>query len=278
MKKGGLTGLGFATCATLIMITPARAQNPPPSTAASRWQIDYGEYRCRLSRRFGEAAPVDLAIRIDPGLETADLIVVNPAWPRSPALPSRVRVVLSPSGSSYDAAARSAPVPSAQHRFMRVSEIDREFLERLSGSNRLVIEGDGRELLSLDLPQAAQATRALRTCQDDLVRGWGIDTVFAASVRRRPVPIGQTASSMGSVDPITGPEASQSSFLVIRYTVGITGRITNCEVVRETGHTGHGPAVCSRARQDARFEPAIGADNQPVPYQLVQTVALIRRP
>lgn len=278
MKKGRLTGFGCAICAIVAVIDPARAQDPSPPPAAYRWQIDYGEYRCRLSRRFGDTAPVDLVIRMDPGLETADLIVVNPAWPSASALPSRVRVVLSPSGSSFEAAAQSAPVPSSQHRFMRVLEIGREFFESFSGSNRLMIEGDGRELLSLDLAQTTQAARALRTCQEQLIRGWGIDTVAAASVTRRPIPLGQTALFMRSVDPITGPDASQSSFLVIRYTVAINGRITNCEVVRESGGTGHGPAVCSRARQDARFEPAIGADNQPVPFQLVQTVALVRRP
>lgn len=278
MKTSALKRLGFAFCASLGLAGPAPAQVSSSATAASRWEVDYGEYRCALSRRFGQDTPVNLSIRIVPGLETAELIVVDPGWPRSTSLPSRVRVVLGPSESSFEGTAQSAPVPSAQHRFMRVSEISRGFFESLRGSNRLVIEGDGHRLLSIDLTQSAQATQALRACHDDLIRGWGIDPVVAAAVSRRPVPLGRTALFVGSSDPITGPEAAQSSFLIIRYTVAVNGRISACEVVRETGRTGLGPMYCNRARQDARFEPAIGPDNQPVPFQLVQTIALVRRP
>lgn len=260
------------------MTSASLAAQATPETAASQWQIDYGEYRCTLSRSFGEAAPISLGIRMVPGDESADLIIVNPAWRREAALPERVEVVFRPSGMRLGAPARNGPVPSAQHRFMRVSAVDGSFFGQFASAGGMSLEGAGRELLSVELTQTEPALRALRACHDDLMRGWGVDPSVMAGLRQRPEPLGRTAEMMASEEPMSAQDTASSFFVIIRYTVGADGRVRACDVVRSGGHPQTAEMLCRRVRSEARYRPAIGPDGQPVDVQLIQTTSLLRRP
>ncbi len=261
---------------------PLAAQGDPTSVAqaatSDQWQIDYGEYRCTLSRSFGEAAPISVGIRMVPGDENADLIIVNPAWARETPLPQRVEVVFRPSGARFGARALSGPAPSTGHRFMRVSAVDRSFFEEFAGAAGMSLEGWGGELLSVDLTETESALRALRACHDDLMRSWGVDPSVIAGVRQRPEPLGRTAAMMASEEPLSAQDTPSSFFVIIRYTVGTDGRVRACDVVRTGGYPQAAGMLCQRARSEARYRPAIGSDGQPVAVQFIQTTTLLRRP
>jgi hypothetical protein len=273
MKWWGLAG----AISVLFAATLVEAAEQSEAAQPSRWQVDYGESRCTLSRVFGDNAPISLGIRISPGNEAADLIVVNPAWSRGDRLPERVEVVLQPSGARLPAAfARSSPVPSARHQFLRLSGVDRRFFDLFATATGLSLEGSGRELVSVPLSQTRGALTALRTCHDDLMRAWGVDPAVVASLQRWPMPLGDTDRMMSSDEDMTEGD-STAFFAIIRYTIGTNGRVGACDLVWSGGDQSIGDVLCQRARRGARYEPAIGADGQPVAVQFIQTMTIVRR-
>jgi TonB family protein len=277
----GWTPKLLSAAVTVAVVASVAAPLQPASGQEDRgrqWQIDYGEYRCTLSRLFGQTAPLTLAIRIVPGEETADLIIINPAWPRGGRWPEGVQIVFQPSGARLSGEARSGEVPSSRHRFMRISDVERGFFDQLASARSLSIEGEGRELVSVELDQIGAGLTALRNCHNDLMRGWGVDPTVIAGLSRRPVPIGRTRTMMASHEPLAARDSESSVFVIIRFTVDPNGRVVACQVVRSGGADEAARMVCRRAERDARYEPALGADGRPVAVQLIQTMPIVRRP
>lgn len=108
------------------------------------------------------------------------------------------------------------------------------------------------------------------------MRGWGIDPAATANLRRAPIPLRDTDRMMGSEEDMTAGD-STAAFVVIRYTIGTNGRVGDCEIVRSGGNEAGARMLCQRARRDARYEPALGADGQPFAVQRIQTMTIVRR-
>lgn len=264
--------------AACLLALSSSASGQAGQSARQQWQVDYGEFRCTLSRRFGEPAPITLGVKVSPSDGTIDLVAMNPAWLAEDDLPDQVEVVVRPSELRFSARARSGSVRSGGHRFMRMSRIDPAFLASLETASALSLEANGRELMAVEVTGGASAVRALRTCHNHLLRRWGVDTALLEGLRRPPTPLGDTARSMESDEPLDPGTRGLVGFIVVRFTIGTSGRISTCDIVRSSGSMDADQAVCSLIRRTARYEPALGPDGQPVAVQLVQTFNIVRRP
>lgn len=263
----------IAMLAALLLAPDARAAQADPAAGQARWEVDYGDRQCRLSRTTGGADPVVLSFRLDYMGENMGAVLIDPSWTLETSLTRRVDIVLHPGGerSSHDAS--DDRVPNRGYRFMRIDGLDASLLDRMARSEALSLEAGGRELVRLDLPEAHRAVRALRDCNDDLLRGWNVDVEQLRAVRERP----RMTRPLVTHDDYPGDALRRgvSGEVVIRFTVGVNGRVTDCTVLQSSGDDGLDRGTCALARQKGRYSPAIGADGAPVPFPMVMPIRWI---
>ena len=82
-------------------------------------------------------------------------------------------------------------------------------------------------------------------------------------------PARQIAGSISNEDyPRAAFNADQQGLTSFRFTVGVTGRLTDCAITRSSGHRALDEATCRLALERFRFRPATDRRGRPVPVTL----------
>lgn len=249
----GWTLLGAASA-------PAAAPDPIP---ADRWIVNWGEQGCYLMRRTERWPTAIFLLRTVPGSRRWDVVLIGSAWtrgstiswqPSGEALPRHSHVERTTAG---DALVIYARPPS--------------FLETVAAAQSIRVERNGRILLEIPFPEAAQAVAALRQCEIGVLRDWGIDPVAYAAIR--VPPRGDIAAVVSDAD--YPPEAVRAGFsgrTVVRLIIDADGRVSDCATVASSGHAILDTRTCEIYRRRLRLTPATGADGTPTAAALVTTL------
>jgi TonB family protein len=244
----------------------ARTQTP---TQVSRWVADWGERRCAIIRSTAGERPSTLSIRVIPGQRSPELLLVDPSWTRDPFFGERgLTIVLSPSAEQVSVRAIVAPLGANGPRMLQMDDLGDGFLDRMARSSVLTIRIGARRLAEIPIPQAAAATRALRDCNDALLRNWRVDPVAMAALQRLPRPAVQHGELRWINDRDYPPDALRagiSGMVTYRFTVEVGGRVSDCTTVVSSGNLSLDNKACQVLLERGRFEPALGTDGRPVP-------------
>lgn len=257
----------LATAAGHAGLAPAHAAEPARvAVPVNSWNVDYGTRRCSLGRRLGgEESPV-LILTSNMGRDEPELILLRGGEQALPDLPDRIDVVLSPSneretvrvyGRGDDADAVS------------LSGLREGYFDRFAAARNVRFEAGDRVIVDLPIPSADEAVAALRACNDDLLRSWGIDPAVQASWQRPPRHV---SGSISNDDyPAAARRARHTGTVVVRYAVGTDGKVNDCVLLVSSSSRHLDSATCYLVRR-WRFEPAIDAEGRPVSALRVQTV------
>jgi TonB family protein len=110
-----------------------------------------------------------------------------------------------------------------------------------------------------------KAFAALRTCTDDLVRSWGLDSQQQSHLSRYPQPLGEPRLWVRSEDyPTAMLSASKQGLVNFRLAVDAQGAATSCEIQRSIGDKAFDLAACTALKRSAHFTPATDAKGRPV--------------
>lgn len=183
-------------------------------------------------------------------------------------------VVLLPSGTRIDAKVFPLSGPFRRVRGLSLYQLEPGFLEALSSATGVIVEVEGRKIVEVAVPGAAAAVKMLRTCNDSLLEAMGVDPNLLASLRKRPVPVGGNVAQWVSHDdyPAEALRRRASGTSVVRLTIGTDGRVRNCAVAATSGDASLDRTTCSILLRRGRFEPAIGADGDPVEAPVVTSL------
>lgn len=261
--------ISTATMLALAQTETALAQRAAQvPVQGNQWIVDYGDYRCTLGRRFSDARSPLFVLSSYLGRDEPEIVIVRDGTEPLPDLPRRVGIVLTPGDRREEA--RTAGYQTERGRAIRIEGIAEGFFDRFSTAETVTIETGGREALTLRTPGARRAIEALRACNDDLLRSWGVDVAARASYTRQAKIIG---GSINSNDyPAAALRANQSGIVVARMRVGPDGRAGECVVVRSSRSEPLDAATCALATSRFRFEPALDAQGAPVTETYIQTV------
>jgi TonB family protein len=213
-------------------------------------------------------SPLTLGIRIIPGQRSPELLLVDPAWRQDPFLGERnVTIVLLPSRERVSPSALIARLEANGPRMLQAEGLGENFLDHFAQSATLRIQYGEQQLAEIPIPQAAAAARALRGCNDALLRAWGVDPVAMAALQRLPRPSGLNGE-IGWITARDYPDdairAGASGTVTYRFTVEIDGRVTDCTPVVSSGNGSLDRTACRLLLERGRFEPALGPDGRPV--------------
>jgi len=267
---GRRIGAGAIVAAALLGgASSAQAQagaQPRLQVQPGKWNVDYGKVRCSLSRRLGGPQSPVLILTSYLGRDEPEIILMRDGNEALPALPAKVEVVLGPSETVAQGAVRSRRVQAGS--VVSIQELGEGFIERVAASQTIRVQARGRRLAELRTPGAAAAVQALKTCNDDLLRSWGVDP--DAQVTRKARQIGGGISDRDYPGVLIA--AREKGPVVARFTVDATGRVTQCGPVVSSGFPRLDGLTCDLITRRFLYEPALGPDGQPIASITVRTV------
>ena len=268
-------GLGFTS-------TPARAE-AVVLEPASRWNVDFGEKSCRLTRFFG--AP-----------ETPYVLVIDQYWPDqyfglSVAGPhydgfgakedislsffdGQTPIAAQPQPGVIDGfgaalffkrvgiATEDQPVPGPQPVITRFPALDTE----MAGKAEFVALGGDDAEIRLATGPLGDVFKVLNQCAGDLAASWGIDLERHRSATRMPLWLNEERMArtfLHSALPFDRIPSGSRGLIRLRVTVDEAGRIGDCTIIDAPDIALVERPLC-RAMQKARFDPALDAEGKPM--------------
>ena len=256
--------LAFAAAVGGLCASPAAAQRL--SVEAGKWNVDYGNIRCSLARRFGGPQSPVLILTSYLGRDEPEFILMRDGSEALPPLPQRVDVVLSPGGEVARGVVRTRRVQAGQ--VASVQELGEGFIDRFAQAQQVRLQSGGRVISDVQIPGAGAAVAALKACNDDLLRSWGIDPDVELTQRPRLVRGEITHSDYPSALVSAGTQGT----VVTRFMVGPTGQVTSCSPVVSSGHQELDAVTCALISERYRYNPALDRDGRPTATMLIQTV------
>lgn len=253
----------IALAAFLLVPPPAAAQTPPAPAATPRaapvWQMDWGDHFCTLIRLPTDDVPFILAVRTVPGSLTANIRVMRRGAGDLPAVPDTI--VLLPGPVEFPVGGGMQALRSGA-QVLSVAPLPDDFWAALERSEALELRLGDQVLQRFGLPSAAAAAGALRQCVSDALREWGIDEAALRALRKLPRSINNLGLRSESY-PREAMEDGVSGQLVMRLTIALDGRATDCRVVATSATASLDQTACRVALRHGRFEPALDSAGQP---------------
>jgi len=240
------------------------AQTPAAPAAPGGWEINWGDQHCMLIRNSAGPGSKAFVLRRVPGSGPTDLITIDPSAPNEPSRSQReLSILLTPSsGERIDGRViRSGRLPSGNVAIeMNGGE---DLLDQFASSTAIEVAAGGQSYFRMSYPAPAQALAALRECEDDALRGWGIDSALIAGVRTRPRLTSRELITSRDY-PVEAARAHQEGTVLTRMIINTEGRVEDCGIVTSSGIALLDERSCTLAQNRGRFRPARGADGQPI--------------
>lgn len=250
--------MGLLISLLLGASTPAETQVP-----VGRWIVHADEQQCSLLRRSAGAKPVTFAIRVTPGADDAELLVI------AETISSRElrdvkdsKLIVTPQRAQLPGEIHSEQL--AGGNALVLAALRDEVVPALSAGSGLDIRQREKQLASMALPGVPAALQALKRCEESALVEWGVDLAARPLLRKPARPVRRLASLLNDNDyPQSAVRANESGNSVVRMTVGPDGRVADCVTVASSGSNMLDSATCSLFARRARFSPALAADGRP---------------
>ena len=237
----------------------------PSAESTARWEVDYGETKCRLIRHFGSGSDGGrLEIARDWSFGGYSWMLVGGSLPVYSASTS-VTVALSPSLATHRFQTNPYMFDLRSARGVGWSDTDNKLVAALRSNQQITVTGAKKLNVTIGLPNAPNALKALEACDDDLVAGWGFDAsqqrLLSVPVKPSNYPGRWVTNDDYPRDDFVRKNEGMTTFLL---GVGTDGAVTGCRVVGSSGFPSLDKRTCELLLARAVFEPAKDRGGQPV--------------
>ncbi|HSI16422.1 MAG TPA: energy transducer TonB [Sphingomonas sp.] len=252
----------------LSLLLLAAAADPVALPPAGKWQVEYADMMCLLSRDYG-AGPDKrtLALRVSPTNVRREITLIAPGTAMSDR--GVASITLPPDGHAVTGTYWRTPLPGAAGNAASTFFADGT-LDNLDKASAIDIRLDD-EHRTLAVPGIAGALTALSRCQDDLLKSWGIDP---AEPQREAVHVtGNPARFFGvTAYPPAAIAAHAQGRVVSVAGVDKRGGVTSCTVVVSSGNKALDDGTCRIIREQVHLIPARDKDGNAIASHYVLPV------
>jgi len=234
------------------MISALLAAAPTALPPTGPWRVDYAPDICVMSRDFGaNANTVTIGFRPTPMGSGTEMLAIWSGEHKT-VHDGAATVQLD---SASPVTARYARWTLPDNRQMAIIEIaDATSIGGLDKASTLSVKLGDSPAWTLSLAAVAKAVAALNTCNDDLLKSWGVDK--AESARLSQPPRANPARYFGPDSyPYAALRVGAQGRVIVAVTIGIDGRISDCRVVSSSGNKALDDGTCDVART-IRYTPA----------------------
>jgi TonB family protein len=161
----------------------------------------------------------------------------------------------------FDGEVKTAQLPGG--RFVSRISVDSEFLNALSPATELIIATRYGEPLAFHLTGSDTATAALKACEGDLLKSWGVDPArFIALIPPGKPGFVDLSQYIGGDDYPRAANGANGEVLAL-LTIGLDGKITGCRTIESSGNDALDQRTCEIARR-IHYSVALDQDKKPV--------------
>jgi hypothetical protein len=256
---------------TFALLLLAAMADPAPLPPAGKWQVEYAESMCVLSRDYGAGADkVTLALRPWPMSNETEVVVVT--QDKAPVVTDgHAEITLLPAGHSTKGSFARFDMPKGAPGRIAMLHFDEGALDGLESATAITVRLGSKEVLSGAIPGIAGAMRALASCQKDLLKSWGVDPDERAKLSR--LPRGNPARFFGpSVYPPLAVANHLQGRTVAVVSITADGRVDGCAVAATSGALVLDQATCNVLKASGRFLPALDLAGKPAASHFVVPV------
>lgn len=246
----------------IVMLTALALAADSPLPPTSRWVLA-PTGQCTLSRDYDSPAmPLTVGFRAYPLGKYSDFVVVVPKT----AVPVGMTAAITVAIGSLEPTPPSRAFATADGRSWVVSfPIKRDQLSKLETAEMLTMTIQEPAPLTFRLTGMKKALAQLAACDAAATRALGIDPDEQASVATPAVPTRSQVGWISSDDyPLEALRDESQGFSYIVWTVGLDGRVSDCQVAVSSGDPVLDATACKAITRRARYTPAIDRNGQPV--------------
>lgn len=278
--------------------TAAKDVDPPLELAPTTgWQADFADESCALRRNFGDGKDeVSLEFRqFSPGV-WFQVAVASPTlgmWVRSPQsyfLPDQpedkpVEVLFNQGVTTSDGGKGLIVVSSLLTHENRATarsfedtyvwaDVDRDRRER-EVTGFFLARAFKRDLV-LRTGAMHEPMKVMRTCLDDLLSRWGLDPEAHRSIAQK-VKMNASQSLWRRLSGLLPRNAGDVAVIRGRLLIDEAGQLTGCTVLEGALPGERVDEFCQVVRKEAKFEPALDRNSQPMKSFYIVDFARVRR-
>ena len=275
--------------ATALPAVAAHAKDAPlVLQPSSKWNIDYNDDSCRLGRKFGEGEQFMFFYleRFEP---SDNFMMVVAGAPLGKWTGRRTDFTFGPGGREIENISTNGshgtygptvivnggsllpwPKDEDPERDSDADRLPRRFEQTFTPEQEhsiewLDIDPSGRRTVRLALGPMDKPMAAMRACTEELITHWGLDLAAIRGMTREPKPRGNPGDWITTSDyPAVALRNGQGGLVHFRLIVGTDGKPISCHVQQVTDPAVLGEAACAALMRKSKFEPALGADGQPI--------------
>jgi len=266
-------------------LAAAESDGPIVLEPSSAWRASYEEGRCRLMRTFAAPSGAHALVleQRAPGAKF-NLILTGPALSGIKES-GDVRIAFGPDGYSADhAIARDTSDKLGALVYMQdVGIVADEPLGGSAGPSvgmnasgntidtaaakplRQIVIAQGKQTLVFATGALAAPLGVLNDCTSHILETWGLDPVAHRKAQRPTKMLDAQRMARGIQEsyPPRAVQERQQGVVGVAVLVDEAGQPTECKITRSSGHVELNVVSCKHLMK-ARFDPALGADGQPI--------------
>jgi len=278
-------------------VTPEEARKAKEAVLlepTSDWNIDYGANRCRLLRIFGpkDAPHVLFFLQSAPGssfaftvagpevrrfaasrktkigfvddvaMQTPDFAGLGDVSSYGPALIIS-NISLTPEEGEHRRAVVDAELKSKMETDSQYSYAGIDLKEAQRSRN--VTLKMGKRVLSFKTGVMKAPIKALNACTASLLKSWGFDPNAPLPTRSAQlINLDELAKNVSRKYPKEALRKRQSAFFKVFVIIEADGSVSSCKLQKTTAADALDSPACEIFKAEAKFEPALGIDGQPM--------------
>lgn len=251
----------------------------------SVWHASYEEGRCRLTRSFGAPSSAHALVleQRAPGAKF-NMILTGPALSGIKES-GEVRITFGPDGYSADhAIARDSSEKLGPLVYMQdVGIVADEPADGAAGPSvgmgapsfaidtaaakplRKIVIAQGKQTLVFVTGGLAVPLGVLNDCTAHILETWGLDPEAHRNAQRPTKVLDEKRVARGILEsyPSRAVQEGRQGVVGVAVMVDETGQPTECKITRSSGHVELNAVSC-KLLMKARYDPALGADGQPM--------------
>lgn len=255
-----------------LVIAMLGSQAAPPPTPAilspsGKWTVDYADSMCLLQRDYGTGSgQVTLGFRPLPLSEQNEVVLVTRADDGPISLPrfDKASLHLGVGGPVIAGTYKywgSSKMPAL--RYTQISLVDAR-VEDIAVADPLIIDRTKLPTVRIRPMATPAAFAALKACQDDLLKSWGIDLAERAKIVTPAVGTRPGEWIQADDYPRDSIKAGERGAVSILWTIGTDGSVSNCRVTQTSGYALLDQAACNAILRRGHYKAALDVEGKPI--------------
>lgn len=250
-----------------LLIGQAGAVVPPPMAPVSRWNVEYGEKICVVSRGYGGSAdPIIVGFRPTPFGDSMQGVVLGKRSQLGKQ--GQFDIVLEVPGRELPLEGKSfgtrVYLPGSDVAVMTYN-IPRATFDALVDASVFTVRPKIGPTISVALGMGKPLIAALQKCEVSLLEHLGYDAQKIAAVVTRAEGEKPTEWINSDDYPISSLNRGDQGVVTVAWTISPTGRISACKIIETSGSADLDKATCDAILRRGRYcRPALDAAGKPV--------------